>query len=86
RGCLKDVFPEDLLPMSLLNYEPDYDEVLKIWRSYKKRCPFGNVQQHEQERGRAMAKERRKMRSGKQWIMVVVVTLILVMMHDLMLL
>ncbi|CAI7789989.1 unnamed protein product [Closterium sp. NIES-54] len=43
QGSLKDAPLEDLLMMSLLENEPDYDEVLEIWRSYKKRCPFGDV-------------------------------------------
>ncbi|CAI7899870.1 unnamed protein product [Closterium sp. NIES-54] len=42
RGSLKDARLEDLLSMSLLEYEPNYDEVVQIWRSYKKRRPFGN--------------------------------------------
>ncbi|CAI7875704.1 unnamed protein product [Closterium sp. NIES-53] len=43
RGSLKDARLEDLVTMSLLDYEPDYNELVKIWRSYKKRRPFGNV-------------------------------------------
>ncbi|CAI7748864.1 unnamed protein product [Closterium sp. NIES-54] len=43
RGSLKDARLEDLVTMSLLDYEPDYNELVKIWRSYKKRWPFGNV-------------------------------------------
>ncbi|CAI7859495.1 unnamed protein product [Closterium sp. NIES-53] len=26
--------------MALLSYEPDWEEVVKIWRAYKKRKPF----------------------------------------------
>ncbi|CAI7736736.1 unnamed protein product [Closterium sp. NIES-54] len=37
RGSLKDARLEDLLSM----YEPNYDEVVQIWHSYKKRRPFG---------------------------------------------
>ncbi|CAI7836943.1 unnamed protein product [Closterium sp. NIES-53] len=43
RGSLKDARLEDLVTMSLLDYEPDYNELVKIWRSYNKRRPFGNV-------------------------------------------
>ncbi|CAI7810384.1 unnamed protein product [Closterium sp. NIES-53] len=43
RGSLKDARLEDLVTMSLLDYEPDYNELVKILRSYKKRRPFGNV-------------------------------------------
>ncbi|CAI7882189.1 unnamed protein product, partial [Closterium sp. NIES-54] len=43
RGSLKDARLEDIVTMSLLDYEPDYNELVKIWRSYKKRRPFGNV-------------------------------------------
>ncbi|CAI7903185.1 unnamed protein product [Closterium sp. NIES-53] len=43
RGSLKDSRLEDLVTMSLLDYEPDYEVLVKIWRSYKKRRPFGNV-------------------------------------------
>ncbi|CAI5512817.1 unnamed protein product [Closterium sp. Naga37s-1] len=43
RGSLKDARLEDLITMSLLEYAPNYDEVVQIWRSYKKRHPLGNV-------------------------------------------
>ncbi|CAI7748622.1 unnamed protein product [Closterium sp. NIES-53] len=40
---LPDARLEDLVTMSLLDYEPEYNKLVKIWRSYKKRQPFGNV-------------------------------------------
>ncbi|CAI7817276.1 unnamed protein product [Closterium sp. NIES-54] len=43
RGSLKDAWLEDLVMMSLLDYEPDNNELVKIWHIYKKRRPFGNV-------------------------------------------
>ncbi|CAI7829659.1 unnamed protein product [Closterium sp. NIES-54] len=51
RGSLKDARLEDLITMSLLNYEPDYTEVVQIWRSYKERRHFGNVAATPAEEG-----------------------------------
>ncbi|CAI7815144.1 unnamed protein product [Closterium sp. NIES-54] len=40
RGAIKDARLSDLMCMALLSYEPDWEEVVKIWRAYKKRKPF----------------------------------------------
>ncbi|CAI7849874.1 unnamed protein product [Closterium sp. NIES-53] len=40
RGSIKDARLSDLMCMALLSYEPDWEEVVKIWRAYKKRKPF----------------------------------------------
>ncbi|CAI7729709.1 unnamed protein product [Closterium sp. NIES-54] len=42
RGGLKDARLGDLMCLSLMPYEPVFDEVVDIWRSYKKRKPFSN--------------------------------------------
>ncbi|CAI7864176.1 unnamed protein product [Closterium sp. NIES-54] len=36
RGAIKDAQLSDLMCMALLPYEPDWVEVVKIWRAYKK--------------------------------------------------
>ncbi|CAI7883128.1 unnamed protein product [Closterium sp. NIES-53] len=43
RGSLKDARPGDLMCMSLMSYEPNWDEIVDIWRSYKKRKPHSNA-------------------------------------------
>ncbi|CAI7819368.1 unnamed protein product [Closterium sp. NIES-54] len=43
RSGLKDARLVDLMCMSLMPYEPQYDEVVEIWRSYRKRKPFSNA-------------------------------------------
>ncbi|CAI7862650.1 unnamed protein product [Closterium sp. NIES-53] len=40
RGAIKDARLSDLMCMALLSYEPNWEEVVKIWRAYKKRKPF----------------------------------------------
>ncbi|CAI7784175.1 unnamed protein product [Closterium sp. NIES-53] len=40
RVSIKDARLSDLMCMALLSYEPDWEEVVKIWRAYKKRTPF----------------------------------------------
>ncbi|CAI7739204.1 unnamed protein product [Closterium sp. NIES-54] len=42
RGGLKDASLGDLMCLSLMPHEPVFDEVVDIWRSYKKRKPFSN--------------------------------------------
>ncbi|CAI7760242.1 unnamed protein product [Closterium sp. NIES-54] len=37
RGGIKDARLGDLMCLSLMQYEPNYDEVVEIWRSYRKR-------------------------------------------------
>ncbi|CAI7893754.1 unnamed protein product [Closterium sp. NIES-54] len=43
RGALKDARLGDLMCMSLMDYAPDWDEIVTIWRSYKKRKPQSNA-------------------------------------------
>ncbi|CAI7770258.1 unnamed protein product [Closterium sp. NIES-53] len=43
RGSLKDARVGDLMCMSLMSYEPNWDEIVDIWRSYKKRKPHSNA-------------------------------------------
>ncbi|CAI7904791.1 unnamed protein product [Closterium sp. NIES-54] len=43
RGAIKDAQLSDLMCMALLPYEPDWVEVVKIWRAYKKRKPINTV-------------------------------------------
>ncbi|CAI7752510.1 unnamed protein product [Closterium sp. NIES-53] len=43
RGSLKDARLGDLICMSLMEYEPNWEEVVGIWRSYKKRKPHSNA-------------------------------------------
>ncbi|CAI7917958.1 unnamed protein product [Closterium sp. NIES-54] len=43
RGGIKDARLGDLMCLSLMQYEPNYDEVAEIWRSYRKRKPFSNA-------------------------------------------
>ncbi|CAI7775066.1 unnamed protein product [Closterium sp. NIES-54] len=42
RGGLKDARLGDLMCLSLIPYEPVFDEVVDNWRSYKKRKLFSN--------------------------------------------
>ncbi|CAI7869005.1 unnamed protein product [Closterium sp. NIES-53] len=43
RGGIKDARLGDLMCLSLMQYEPNYDEVVEIWQSYRKRKPFSNA-------------------------------------------
>ncbi|CAI7761301.1 unnamed protein product [Closterium sp. NIES-53] len=43
RGSLKDARLGDLMCMSLMSYEPNWDEIVDIWRSYKKHKPHNNA-------------------------------------------
>ncbi|CAI7903243.1 unnamed protein product [Closterium sp. NIES-53] len=43
RGALKDARLGDLMCMSLMDYAPDWDEIVTVWRSYKKRKPQSNA-------------------------------------------
>ncbi|CAI7895321.1 unnamed protein product [Closterium sp. NIES-54] len=43
RGAIKDARLSDLICMALLPYKPDWMEVVKIWRAYKKRKPINTV-------------------------------------------
>ncbi|CAI7825182.1 unnamed protein product [Closterium sp. NIES-53] len=43
RGALKDARLGDLMCMSLMDYAPDLDEIVTVWRSYKKRKPQSNA-------------------------------------------
>ncbi|CAI7805076.1 unnamed protein product [Closterium sp. NIES-54] len=43
RGAMKDARLGDLMCMSLMQYEPKWDEIVTIWRSYKKRKPHSNA-------------------------------------------
>ncbi|CAI7806061.1 unnamed protein product [Closterium sp. NIES-54] len=43
RGSLKDAMLGDLMCMSLMEYEPNWEEIVGIWRSYKKRKPHSNA-------------------------------------------
>ncbi|CAI7851565.1 unnamed protein product [Closterium sp. NIES-54] len=43
RGALKDARLGDLMCMSLMDYAPDRDEIVTVWRSYKKRKPQSNA-------------------------------------------
>ncbi|CAI7787478.1 unnamed protein product [Closterium sp. NIES-54] len=43
RGAMKDARLGDLMCMSLMQYEPKWDEIVTIWRSYKKRKPHNNA-------------------------------------------
>ncbi|CAI7769599.1 unnamed protein product, partial [Closterium sp. NIES-54] len=43
RGVLKDARLGDLMCMSLMDYAPDWDEIVTVWRSYKKRKPQSNA-------------------------------------------
>ncbi|CAI7805216.1 unnamed protein product [Closterium sp. NIES-53] len=43
RGSLKDARLGDLVCMSLMEYEPNCEEIVGIWRSYKKRNPHSNA-------------------------------------------
>ncbi|CAI7782153.1 unnamed protein product, partial [Closterium sp. NIES-53] len=40
RCAIKDARLSDLMCMALLSYEPDWEEVVRMWRAYKKRRPF----------------------------------------------
>ncbi|CAI7747665.1 unnamed protein product [Closterium sp. NIES-54] len=43
RGALKDARLGDLMCMSLMDYAPDWDDIVTFWRSYKKRKPQSNA-------------------------------------------
>ncbi|CAI7837928.1 unnamed protein product [Closterium sp. NIES-54] len=43
RGGIKDARLGDLICMSMMQHEPNYDEVVGIWQSFKKRKPFSNA-------------------------------------------
>ncbi|CAI7877531.1 unnamed protein product, partial [Closterium sp. NIES-54] len=43
RSALKDARLGDLMCMSLMDYTPDWDEIVTVWRSYKKRKPQSNA-------------------------------------------
>ncbi|CAI7782785.1 unnamed protein product [Closterium sp. NIES-53] len=43
RGSLKNARLGDLMCMSLMEYEPNWEEIVGIWRSYKKRKPHRNA-------------------------------------------
>ncbi|CAI7869589.1 unnamed protein product [Closterium sp. NIES-54] len=49
RGAIKDARLSDLMCMALLPYEPDWVEVVKIWRAYKKRKPINTVAAPKQQ-------------------------------------
>ncbi|GJP37412.1 hypothetical protein CLOM_g21818 [Closterium sp. NIES-68] len=52
RGSMKDSRIGDLMCMSLLDYDPDWDAIIDIWRAYKKRKPYSTAPQSRAQKSR----------------------------------
>ncbi|GJP48130.1 hypothetical protein CLOM_g13287 [Closterium sp. NIES-68] len=49
---MKDSRLGDLMCMSLLDYDPDWDAIIDIWRAYKKRKPYSTAPQSRAQKSR----------------------------------